>query len=240
MICARDGAKLEATAAEIRQAGVRCVAVVADLKTGDGCRAVIEGAAREFGRIDVLVNNATANVDSTPKKVEDATDEQVLARIHGKTMPAIRCSRLVLPHMRKAGGGRIVLIGGTAARTVQRGDEIMNPGSTLPQGLGNAALSVFARQLSEESAAYGITVNVVHPHSVDTGRFKDHVAARAKQLGETPDQVEARFNSFVPTGRVLYGADIAPLVLLLASPLSGQITAQAIAVDGGALRAINY
>lgn len=239
-ICARTPGPIEELAAELRTTGVQALAIQADLTNDNDCRKAVDGAARAFGRLDALVNNATRNVDSTPKKVEDATDEQVLARIHGKTMPAVRCSRHALPHMRRAGGGRIVLIGGSAARTIMRGDELMNPGSTLPQSFGNAALSAFAKHLSEEVARDRIVVNVVHPHTIDTGRFQRNAATRAAELGITPEEMEARMLGHVPTGRVLRGADIAPLVLLLASPLASQITSQSIAIDGGALRAINY
>ena len=113
-------------------------------------------------------------------------------------------------------------------------------GSGLPQGLGNSALANLAKHLSEEVAADGIRVNVVHPHLTRTDRHASRVAHRARQLGVSEAEAEASIAAQFPIGRVVEPADIAPIVLLLASPLSDAITGQAIAVDGGALRGIAY
>src|SRR6266850_682547 len=112
-ICARDPAKLEETAAAARARGVECLALQADLLDPAACQRVVDETAARFGRLDVLVNNASSSVDATPKSIDVATDGQIMARINGKTLVAIRCSRAALPHMRKGGGGRIVCIGGT-------------------------------------------------------------------------------------------------------------------------------
>ena len=136
-ICARDSAKLEETAAAVRAGGAECLALQADLLDGAACQRVVDDTVARFGRLDVLVNNASASVDTTPKSIEVATDAQVMARINGKMLVAVRCARAALPHMRKGGGGRIVNIGGTAARTVFRRGDMPSEGSGLAQGLGN-------------------------------------------------------------------------------------------------------
>ncbi len=169
-ICARDRAQLEATAAEIRAHGVKCVAISANLFDGADCQRVVDETAAAFGRLDVLVNNASTSVDKTPKSLEDATDNQLMERFLGKTMAAIRCARAALPHMRRAGGGRIVNIGGTAARSVFRPGELLSNASGLPQGLGNSSLANFSKYLAEEAAPDGILVNLVHPHVTRTSR----------------------------------------------------------------------
>jgi 3-oxoacyl-[acyl-carrier protein] reductase len=193
-----------------------------------------------FGRLDVLVNNASTNVDRTPRSLEEATDEQVMERFQEKTMAAIRCSRAALPHLRAAGGGRIVCIGGMSARGVQCGDERPGAGSGLPQGLGNAALANFVKHLAEEVAQEGIVVNIVHPSLTRTDRHTGRMERRARELGVTVAEVEAETARHVPIGCILEPADIAPAVLLLASPLSAATTGQAIAVDGGASRGVMY
>jgi NAD(P)-dependent dehydrogenase (short-subunit alcohol dehydrogenase family) len=239
-ICSRTPARLEAAAEALRAEGASCLAIAADLTEPDACQRVIDAAAGHYGRLDVLVNNASSNVDRTPKSLEDATDAQLLERFLGKTMVAIKCSRAAVPHMRRAGGGRIVCIGGTAARSVFRGGERPSAGSGLPQGLGNSALANFVKHLSDEVAADQILVNIVHPHLTRTGRHPDRVARLAASLGITPAEAEARIAANFPIGRMVEPEDIAPLVLLLASRLSGAITGQSITVDGGALRGINY
>ena len=239
-ICARDPAKLEEAAAAVRARGAECLALQADLLDPDACQRVVDETAARFGRLDVLVNNASTSVDATPKSIEAATDGQIMARIHGKTLPAIRCSRAALPHMRKGGGGRIVCIGGTAARTVFRAGDLPSEGSGLAQGLGNSALANFTKYLSEEVAADGIVVNIVHPHLIRTDRHGARIAWQAKRFGVTETEAEAQIALQNPIGRVLEPGDVTPLVLLLASPLSGGMTGQSIAVDGGALRGVNY
>jgi len=239
-ICARDRGRLDAAAAKIRAQGAECLAISGDLLDPEACRRVIDDTAAAFGRLDVLVNNASTSVDRTPRSLEDASDNELMARFMGKTMAAIRCSRAALPHMRRAGGGRIVCIGGTAARSVFRAGELPSGGSGLPQGLGNSALANFSKQLAEEVAGDGILVNTVHPHTTRTGRHPDRVARLAQARGITAAEAEAAIAAQFPIGRIVEPEDIAPLVLLLASPLAAAITGQSITVDGGALRGIAY
>ena len=92
-ICARDGTKLEETAAAVRARGAECLALTADLTDGAACQRVVDETAARFGRLDVLVNNASASVDRTPRSIEAATDGEVMARLQGKTLVAIRCAR---------------------------------------------------------------------------------------------------------------------------------------------------
>jgi len=239
-ICARNKEGLDSTAREIRGLGGMCLVIPADLLDGAGCQQAVDMTAEYFGRFDTLINNASASVDSTPRSIADATDEQLAARWVGKTLPAIRCARAALPHLKRGGGGSIINVGGTSARSTFRGDELPSTGSGLPQGLGNAALSNFSKYLAEEVAPDNISVNIVHPHLTRTERHDQRVELRARQRGLTVDEAEASLAGDIPLGRILEPSDITPIVLFLASPLSRAITGQAIAVDGGALRGISY
>ena len=239
-ICARDQTRLDQAVAELNAIGAQAVGIQADLFNAADCANAVARTVAAFGGLDVLVNNASTNVDKTPKSLEDATDEQVMERFMGKTMAAIRCTRAALPHLRAAGGGRVVCIGGMAARAVQRGAERPGAGSGLPQGLGNSALANFVKYLSEEAAADGVVANIVHPSLTRTDRHATRMERKAKELGVSIAEVEAETASHVPIGRIVEPRDIVPLVLLLSSPLAGGITGQAIAVDGGASRAIMY
>ena len=239
-ICGRDQKRLQIAKAEIEAIGGHCHAMVADLGEADECARVVDETARHFGRLDTLVNNASASVDGTPKSLDDASDDQLLARVLGKTMVAVRCSRTALAHMRKVGGGRIVMIGGASSRTVIRGDEAMSTGSTLPQGLGNASLANFSKFLSEEVAKDNIAVNIVHPYFTRTDRFPARLAQYAKDRGISERQAEQLLISHMPIGRLINPSDITPIVLILGSPLVGAMTGQSIAVDGGATRGVVY
>jgi len=239
-ICGRDKTQLNATKAEIEALGAECHVISADLANADECRRVVDDTAIYFGHLDVLVNNASVNVDKTPSSIEDASDAQLLERVNGKTMIAIRCSRSAIPHMRRRGGGRIVMIGGVSARVVIRGAEAMSANTVIPQGLGNASLASFTKFLSEDVAKDNIMVNIVHPHYTRTGRYPGRLAQYATANGLSEADAEAVLISHMPIGRFIYPSDITPIVVLLGSPLVGAVTGQSIAVDGGASRAIAY
>lgn len=235
-ICARDRTHLDVTAAEIRGLGVECHSVVADLTDPASCDRVVDEVASAFGRLDILVNNASDNVTGVPDELERVTDEQLQARLQGKLLPSIRCSRTALKYMRRIGGGRIICIGGNAARTTLSGPN--RP--SLVAGLGNASLANFAKHLSNEMAKDRVLVNVVHPGMVKTDRFPKLVRTRAAKRGLTVAEAEAELTAGVPIGRVVEPADVAALVVFLSSSLAGAITGQAIAVDGGANPQVIY
>lgn len=229
-VCGRDEAALEQAHDAIAERGVRTTAIAADLFTAEGCARAVSVSAEAFGRLDVLVNNASTTVSG---HLETLSDDKLMERMTGKTLAAMRCARAALPHLRASGRGRIICIGGTSART---------PGkAALPSGLSNAALANFAKQLSADVAPDGITVNVVHPSATLTDRTRQNrLAARAKERGISLEEAEASFAAAFPIGRMVEPRDIAPLVLFLASMQAGAITGQAIAVDGGATPSVIY
>jgi 3-oxoacyl-[acyl-carrier protein] reductase len=239
-ICGRDAARLREAEAAIRAAGGQCLGLQADLFNADGAASFVERAVAALGGVHVLVNNASTNVDRIPARLEDATDDQLLERINGKLMAAIRCSRAVIPSMRRAGGGRIICIGGTSARAVSRDGPGPAIRSELAQGLGNGALANFVRHLAEELARDRILVNVIHPSQTRTDRYPARVARVAAERGISLEAAEAALAASIPIGRMIEPADIAPLVLFLASPGAAAITGQAIAIDGGSVPNVNY
>jgi 3-oxoacyl-[acyl-carrier protein] reductase len=240
-ICSRGEAALQTTASEIRALGAECLIFPVDLTEAAACQQVVESVAQGFGGIDILINNAGANVDSAPSKFADASDDQIMSRVGGKALAAIRLSRAVLPYMQAAHAGRIIFIGGTSARMVMRGRERPSTeGNPMVSGLGNAMVTNFAKMLGEQVVKDGILVNVIHPHITRTDRHPARITRRAAEMGTTEAEAEADLATYLPIGRVVEPTDIAPLVVFLASPVNGAITGQAITVDGGAYRGINY
>lgn len=234
-ICGRTREPLDRTAREITALGAKAIPLVGDLFLAADCQRVVDETAEQFGRLDVLVNNASTN-PTYPGRLELASDELVMERVNGKALATIRCSRAALRHLRAAGGGRIVCIGGIGAR------EVTSPtaGRGMISGLGNALIVNFAKNLSAEVARDGIVVNVVHPATVRTDRFPARIEARARAAAVTVAQAEASLAESIPIGRVTEPSDIAPLVVFLSSSYAGAITGQSIAVDGGDSRLVVY
>lgn len=228
-ICGRDKAALEAAEAKIAAKGVKARAVAVDLFTAEGCLGAVEAPVSAFGGLDVLVNNASTAISGN---IETLDDDGLMERLNGKTLAYMRCCRAALPQLRRSRCGRIICIGGTAAR--HAGD------TALPSALGNSALVAFVKQLSGTVAAQGITANVVHPPFTKTDRYPARRAARAKQLGVSEEEAEASFAAQFPIGRIVEPSDIAPMVLFLASPHAAAITGQSIAIDGGSTPGTYY
>jgi NAD(P)-dependent dehydrogenase (short-subunit alcohol dehydrogenase family) len=228
-ICGRDKAALAEAEAKIAAKGVKAKSIAVDLFTATGCSDAVATPVNAFGGLDVLVNNASTAVNGN---IETLDDDRLMERLNGKTLAYMRCCRAALPYLRKSPRGRVICIGGTAAR---------HAGATaLPSALGNSALIAFVKQFSATVAAEGITANIIHPPFTKTDRYPARRAALAKQLGVSEAEAEARFAAEFPIGRIVEPSDIAPMVLFLASPHASAITGQSIAIDGGSTPGIYY
>ena len=229
-ICARGVEELEGAAAHIRaRTGRRTLAVRADTGEPDDIKNLVAITVAELGGVDILINNA---VNSTAAPFMELTDDDWLNHINVKIMSYVRCARECIPHMRQRGGGRIINIGGMAAR-------YSNP-LTNSNGVTNASVSNMAKNLADQVASDGILVNCIHPGTTRTPRQTMMLERQARDAGITVEKAEARAVAGIPIGRMVEPEDIADLVLFMVSDRAGAITGQTIAVEGGAVRAINY
>ena len=229
-ICARGVEDLEDAAAEIRaRTGRRVLAVRADTGVAEDIRNLVATTVAELGGVDILINNA---VNSTAAPFMELADEDWWNHINVKIMGYVRCAREVIPHMRERGGGRIINIGGMAARSASR--------LTNSNGVTNASVSNMAKNLADQVAGDGILVNCVHPGTTRTPRQTMLLERRASDAAITVEEAEARAVADIPIGRMVEPEDIADLILFLASNRAGAITGQTIGVEGGQVSAINY
>ena len=229
-ICARGVEELEDAAADIRaRTGRRALGVRADTGVAEDIHNLVAATVAELGGVDILINNA---VNSTAAPFMELADEDWLNHINVKIMGYVRCARECIPHMRRRGGGRIINIGGMAAR-------YSNP-LTNSNGVTNASVSNMAKNLADQVAADGILVNCIHPGTTRTPRQTMLLERQARDAGITVEEAEARAVANIPIGRMVEPEDIADLVLFMVSGRAGAITGQTIAVEGGAVRAINY
>jgi len=177
-ICARNAKALETAAMRLRKLArpsQRVVAVPADVsKSGDVSR-LVDSALAEFGRLDILVNNAA--VAGPSGAVESVDWEQWRRALEINLLGAVLLSRAVLPHFKSAGRGKIIQLSGGGAT---------NPLPMLSAyAASKAAVIRFVETLAEETRAYRIDVNAIAPGALNTRMLEELLAAGPERLGQT-------------------------------------------------------
>lgn len=220
-ICARRPDVLEQAAAEIRAAGNGDVlAVVADVATAAGCERFISAVIERWGRIDALVNNAGTSNANFFGAIDDAVWQGDLDL---KLFGAIRCARLAIPHMERAGGGAIVnvtMIGGK------------QPGaSSVPTSVSRAAGIALTKALSKDYAAANIRVNTVCVGIIKSGQWERRWRREAPQM--PIDDFYRQRSQHVPMKRFGEASEAGDVIVFLCSPRASYVTGTAINVDGG-------
>ncbi len=205
-------AEAEAVAREVRERGVKALAVLADLAKKDQVDAMVARAMSEFGRIDILINNAAIRPHKPFTEVSVADWEHVRGVVLDG---AFYCTQAVIPSMVKHNYGRILFFTGEGAFTGGSGRAHVSAAKMGLVGL--------ARALASEFAAQNIRVNVVSPGSIDTRRDNPEW-----YQGHTPNAAG------IPLGRQGKVDEIAATCLFLVSDDGGFITGQTIHVNGGA------
>ncbi len=205
-------AEAAAVAAEVRQRGVKSLSVLADLAKKDQVDAMVARAMAEFGRVDILINNAAIRPHKPFTEVSVADWEHVRGVVLDG---ALYLTQAVIPSMVKNNYGRILFFTGEGAFTGGTGRAHVSAAKMGLVGL--------ARALASEFAAQNIRVNVVSPGSIDTRRDNPEW-----YQGHTPNAAG------IPLGRQGKPDEIAATCLFLVSDDGGFITGQTIHVNGGA------
>lgn len=228
-LCARGRADLDEAEQAMRALGVQAISVPTDMTDPAQIQAFVDRAAAHYGRIDILINNA---VTSTQNTFTGLSDEEFRYHIDCKVLGYIRCARAALPHLEKNRWGRIVNIAGMTARIVTE--------FRITNGVVNAAVTNFTKHLSEQVGRHGITVNAIHPGYTLTPRLDGILRKWAELEGISIEEATAQRTKEIPIGRLITPEDLANVALFFCSQTSGAVTGQAIAVDGGSGRSINY
>src|SRR2546426_308164 len=237
-IAARSKGPLEAAAHELATAtGGRVIPLAADVTSRAQVDAMVAQAASQLGGLHILVNSGSppGGSASATGPIESVVDEDLLHDFNVKYVGALRCARAVIPHLKEQKWGRIINISGTNAR---------NAGN-LSGGARNTSLVHMTKTLAVQLGRFGITVNCVHPGTTRTERTPRLLAARATELGVTPEEAEKRdFTPDSPRGnaicRMVDASEIACVAVFLASDRSWAISGELVVATGGAGRSGYY
>jgi 3-oxoacyl-[acyl-carrier protein] reductase len=195
----------------LREANGQSRGAVLDVTNDAAADAFIDGVIKEFGGLNVLVNNAGVTKDQLAMRMKD---DEFDAVINTNLRAVFRLSRAVLRPMMKARGGRIINITSVVASSG-------NPGQAN-YAAAKAGVAGMTRALAREIGSRGITVNCIAPGFIDTDMTR-----------VLPEEQRAALTAQIPLGRLGSPDDIAHAVAFLASPHAGYITGTTLHVNGG-------
>ncbi|MEO6236158.1 MAG: SDR family oxidoreductase [Vicinamibacterales bacterium] len=217
-LCARGSEQLAEAALEVEAAAKRpgmIAAVQADVSTPAGVELVITRAVEAFGGLDILVNNVGRAAGSD---LLGTTDAEWQAAFDETLFPAIRASRLAVPHMRQRGGGSIIMIASIYGR---------ESGGRMTYNAVKAAEISLAKALSQQLAPVNIRVNSVAPGSIMFPGGSWH-----KRQQSDPAAIADMIKRELPFGRFGRAEEVGAVVAFLASTRASWISGASIPVDG--------
>lgn len=200
--------------------------IVADLSTEEGVRHCIQ-QAKDWGSIDILVNNTGGPPPGTSLVHDDSTWQ---AAYESLLLYVKRMCEAFAPAMVQTGWGRIITI---TSRTVKE-----PAGNLVLSNVFRTAVTAYLKGLSTELAPHGITVNSVLPGAFRTERYEQIIDTMVTRTGKNKDEVVQSILDQLPQGRFQRPEELGALVAFLASDQASGITGTSIPVDGGALRGL--
>ncbi|MBC8031619.1 MAG: SDR family oxidoreductase [Pyrinomonadaceae bacterium] len=227
-LCSRDEKRASEAAQKIHdETGATVAGIGADVTDDQAVEHFVNVARERAGRIDILITNAGGPPASS---FAEANLEAFRRAFELNALSAIRLAKLVLPGMREQKWGRIVNITSVSAKQPIDG--------LLYSNTVRAALTGWAKTVSNEVAADNVTVNNVAPGYTLTGRQDELAEARSRALGKSKEEIIASWATQGPMGRIGQPEEIAAAVAFLASERASYITGVTLQVDGGWVRGL--
>lgn len=212
VIAARTQSDLDTVAEQVAATGRRAISVVGDLADLDVVRSLVTTAEREFGRLDVVVNNVGGAI---PLPFLDTTPEYLEEAFHFNVTTAHALNLVAVPLMLEHGGGAIINISSVMGRVAGRG--------YAAYGSTKAALSHYTRLISKDLAPR-IRVNAIAAGSTATS---------ALEIVTSTPELKSMMEDLTPLHRIADPEEIAAGVVYLASPAGAFLTGKVLEIDGG-------
>src|SRR5262249_46481338 len=211
-IAARTESQLEEVAQQVRDLGRRALVFPADVAALDNLEHLVEATVKEFGRIDIVVNNAGGTM---PGSITDTSVRDLEVAFHWNVATAFALTKAALPHLLVGGHGSVINITSAMGRLRDRG--------YVAYGTAKAALAHMTRLMAADCAPR-VRVNAVAPGSIATS---------ALEMVLTIDELRTEMIDRTPLARLGEVEDIALAVLYLASDAGAFVTGKVLEIDGG-------
>ena len=226
VLAARDPANLAKIVAEIEALGSTAIPVPTDLRVPEAPAALVETALRDFGAIDIIVNNAGATRRADFVELSDADWMDGFAL---KFFGAVRLTRAAWPHLKKSKGSVLNIIG--------VGGRTPGPEFTIGGSVNGACLS-FTKALADVGVRDGVQVNAINPGWVRTDRLRAILQSEAAEHGGDIEAAAKQIARKANVVRLGEPEDVANLAAFILSPQSRLLHGSLIDLDGGQTKTV--
>ncbi|MEN6323237.1 MAG: SDR family oxidoreductase [Proteiniphilum sp.] len=224
VLCARNEVTLKETRREIETLGVQTLALTVDMTSADDNVRIVRETVARFGGVDILVNNSGG---PKPGTFHEISEEDMDNAYHAVLKYNIRMINLCLPYMEQKGWGRIVNITSITVKEPAANMVLSN--------IFRTAVASYAKTISKELIAKGITINNVAPGYFRTDRVTQLMKVRAEAEGISVEEYEQKAIEAFPHKRYMDPQELGDMVAYLCSDQARSLNGTTIQIDGGLL-----
>ena len=221
-ISGRDDERINQAVNNLTAKGVKALAVNCDLSTDKGCKKLIDQTIKEFGGLDILVNNVGGMIPGT---LDSMTEELWSTVLNTNLMAYVHTTKYAVPHLKKSNGGRILNVSGVSGKQ-------LFPGA-LTTTIPNTAIIGFTKIMAAELSKDGITVNNICPGFTSTESWIPRADKMAEVRGITADQLRDGISSQTLLGRWAEPKEIGDAAAFIVSAKNSYMTGTTVEICGG-------